>query len=1220
MDMDHEEERLLRSVALQNARAVFLARERAERELIQANQRITNILESITDGFVVFDKDWRIIFLNRRGEEILRPLYDSKQSVLGRSHWEAFPETVGTPLEAHYRHALKEQVSVHFENFYPPLNAWFDIRIYPSPEGLSVYFQDITQPKRAAEEIRQQREWFEVTLSSIGDAVITTDISGNVTYLNSVAETMTGWNLPEALGTPLEKVFNIINEFTGKPATNPIRKVIAEGGVVGLANHTKLIARDGSERAIEDSAAPITNLKGEVIGIVMVFHDVTERRKIEETLRSSEEHFRATFHQAAVGMAIAGKTGTFERVNKRFADIVGYTAAELCGLSFKTLTHPDDLPDTEREMHRLMNGNISHFALEKRYIKKDGTIVWVLVTVTDLKDPNGKPARFIGVVEDITSRKNAEEGLRRSEEELRTLANSIPQLAWMAEADGKIFWYNHGWFDYTGTTIDQMKGWGWQSVHDPKMLPLVLERWTISIQTGQQFEMEFPLRGADGIFRWFLTRVNPLRNADGQVVRWFGTNTNVDDVRRAQESLKEETRILDLLNKTGIAVASHLDLESLVQAVTDAGRDLSGAKFGAFFYNVIDEKGESLLLYTLSGAPREAFAKFGMPRNTPIFHQTFSGRGVMRSADITKDPRYGTMSPHHGMPKGHLPVCSYLAVPVISRSGEVIGGLFFGHPEPNIFSERSERLMVGLAAQAAVAIDNARLFENAQRQIAERKRTEEILREKEQFNRSIIDSSRDCIKILDLAGNLIAMAESGQRMLCIPDISPYLNKSWLNFWEGADREAARSAVKEAVRGNRGNFVGFFKTFSGEPRWWDVAITPIVDAAGKPEKLLAVSRDVTERKHSEDAKALLAAVVQSSDDAIISTDLNGTILTWNEGASRMYGYHSSEMFQQSITRLFPPNRLDEEPAVLAQLKRGERIAHYETVRVRKDGTLLDVALTVSPVKDSQGQVIGISKIARDITERKRAQKDLQRAKDELEQRVLDRTASLLETTAQLEAFCYTIAHDLRSPLRAQQSYAQLLLEDFQDQLGSEGTNYAKRILGSAKRLDQLVNDLLTYSRVSRDELKLTTIDLGEFLNGVQAQLDEDIRRQGATLTTGILLPVLAYGPTLNLVITNLISNALKFVPPGVHPQIFIWSELKEKRVRLWVEDNGIGISPENTEKIFGVFQRLHRIDDYPGTGIGLAIVQKGVERMGGAVGVESQPGTGSRFWIELQRAV
>ncbi len=201
------------------------------------------------------------------------------------------------------------------------------------------------------------------------------------------------------------------------------------------------------------------------------------------------------------------------------------------------------------------------------------------------------------------------------------------------------------------------------------------------------------------------------------------------DRRHDELALIEQKRALEILNRAGAALARETQLEVLVQTVTDAGVALSGAEFGAFFYNLLNEAGESYMLYTLSGVPRETFSKFPMPRKTEVFAPTFAGEAIVRSDDITLDPRYGHNQPHLGMPKGHLPVRSYLAVPVVSRSGEVIGGLFFGHSHPGVFTADSERNMVGLAGEAAVAIDNARLYEAAQREIAERKKVDAALRE-----------------------------------------------------------------------------------------------------------------------------------------------------------------------------------------------------------------------------------------------------------------------------------------------------------------------------------------------------------------------------------------------------------------------------------------------------------------------------------------------------------
>jgi signal transduction histidine kinase len=207
-----------------------------------------------------------------------------------------------------------------------------------------------------------------------------------------------------------------------------------------------------------------------------------------------------------------------------------------------------------------------------------------------------------------------------------------------------------------------------------------------------------------------------LQNAVSMVAARRRAEHERDRARADAEAARAE---VEAINKIGSTLASELDVERIVQTVTDAATRLTRAQFGAFFYNTVDDQGEKLTLYTLSGAPREAFENFGHPRPTPVFAPTFYGTAIVRSDDITKDPRYGQMGPHHGMPPGHLPVCSYLAVPVVSRSGDVIGGLFFGHSDVGVFSASDERVVSGIAGWAAIAMDNARLYE------AERKARDE---------------------------------------------------------------------------------------------------------------------------------------------------------------------------------------------------------------------------------------------------------------------------------------------------------------------------------------------------------------------------------------------------------------------------------------------------------------------------------------------------------------
>ena len=250
-------------------------------------------------------------------------------------------------------------------------------------------------------------------------------------------------------------------------------------------------------------------------------------------------------------------------------------------------------------------------------------------------------------------------------------------------------------------------------------------------------------------------------------------------------------------------------------------------------------------------------------------------------------------------------------------------------------------------------------------------------------------------------------------------------------------------------------------------------------------------------------------------------------------------------------------------------------------------------------------------------RKHAEAALHDLTHKLEHRVAERTAELAETNAELEAFSYTVSHDLRAPLRAVQGLAQALQEDYADALDIVGRDYTQRLITAAERMDRLILDLLAYSRLARAEITAEAVDLGAVVQRAREQLATDIAKCKATIKVKKSLPtIVAHPATLLQVVTNLIANAIKFVAPGVRPEVNIRSEQRGHGVRLWVEDNGIGIEPEHQERIFRVFERLHGIENYPGTGIGLAIIRKGMERMNGTTGVESAFGQGSRFWIEL----
>lgn len=440
-----------------------------------------------------------------------------------------------------------------------------------SLRGYAKITRDLTARKHAEESARRlaeesaarhaihdERERLQVTLASIGDAVITTDAEGRITFLNQVAEQLVGWKTVEATGRPLEEVFHIVNENTRQSVDNPAIRALREGRIVGLANHTILIARDGMEHPIDDSAAPICNNRGEVSGSVLVFRDISERRRDEAAVRKSEARFRGLIEQSPFSVQVFSPEGRTILVNRAWEDLWGFSLAQLEGynvLQDKQLAEKGVLPFIQKAFA----GEPTHVPAIKYdpnetipgQTKHKDPVRWVAAVAYPLIDDQGTVQEVVIVHDDITERRKVEDALRESEEKLRLLADTIPQLAWMAKPDGHIFWYNRRWYEYTGRTLEQMEGWGWQSVHDPEVLPQVLERWKSSLESGEPFNMVFPLRGADGVMRPFLTRVNPLRDDVGRILYWFGTNTDITELRLAREALAASEERLQLALNAG---------------------------------------------------------------------------------------------------------------------------------------------------------------------------------------------------------------------------------------------------------------------------------------------------------------------------------------------------------------------------------------------------------------------------------------------------------------------------------------------------------------------------------------------------------------------------------------------------------------------------------------------------------------------------------------------
>jgi signal transduction histidine kinase/ActR/RegA family two-component response regulator len=358
--------------------------------------------------------------------------------------------------------------------------------------------------------------------------------------------------------------------------------------------------------------------------------------------------------------------------------------------------------------------------------------VWLNIDYSPLLGEDGRPAGVMAIVVEITDKVRIERELEAERKSLKRMFEQAPGFIAMASGpEHRFTMVNEAYRtlvagrDVVGKTVAEA-------------IPEVVEQGFVGLldrvyacgeaYVGRRAPVNLQ-QGPDGALheRYLDFIYQPISADNGGTTGIFIQGHDVTEQHATEQAIRAESRKLDVLNRTGASLAAELDVDKIVQIATDACTEIVGAEFGAFFYNVINNNGESYMLYALSGVSREHFDKFPMPRNTAVFEPTFKGTGIVRSDDIRKDPRYAKNDPYYGMPKGHLPVRSYLAVPVISRSGEVIGGLFFGHGEAGKFADEHEELLTGIAGQAAAAIDNARLYQAAEREVAERRRAEEAL-------------------------------------------------------------------------------------------------------------------------------------------------------------------------------------------------------------------------------------------------------------------------------------------------------------------------------------------------------------------------------------------------------------------------------------------------------------------------------------------------------------
>ncbi len=972
-----------------------------------------------------------------------------------------------------------------------------------------------------------------------------------------------------------------------------------------------------------------------------------ERQRIERELRKQEEQLRLIVEGVrdhAISMLDAdGRIITFNRAAQQ---IKGHALEEVRGHYFGLFFTPEDraagLPELEIETAR----EEGRYEGEGWRERKDGSRFYASVSLSRLQDDSGALIGFVKVTQDRTRYRELTEELRHRESELRLIVDAIPGLIAYMSPDETYRHVNRAYEDWFGRSAAELVGKRLSDVLGSQAYETVRPHVKAAL-AGQRVSFEAEVPFALGGARWVRATYVPDCNADGEVQGYVSLVLDVTEAKLAEKRLSEEARLNETLYRVGTALAQDLDLDTVFARLTDEATALCRAQFGAFFYNVEDPERGRYMLYTLAGVSREKFAGFPMPRNTAVFGPTFAGEGVVRSDDITKDARYGKSPPYHGMPAGHLPVRSYLAVPVVSRTGEVHGGLFFGHAEAAVFTERDERMLVAIAAHAAVAIDNARL--HAATTTAE-----------EQY-RALAEASPQLVW---------TTTQDGSVEYCNPQFIEYVGLSietlrrgpvWHQLVHPEDVPRATDAWAKALSSGEPYEVEyrFRRARDGSYRWFLARGAGVRDGEGHIVRWVGSCTDIDDHKRTEETHRFLAeagALLASSLDYRQTLPALAAL-----AVPRMADWCSMELLGNGgeMDRIAvahaDPHRLDLIRELESQYPPDQNHPARRVVQTRISAYVREVTEDLL-VLNSRGpnhlellkslglrswmavpiivdrRSIGVISFASAESGRLFEKRDVEVA-EELGRRVgtMIDNARLFEMTqrerlraeeasrAKDELLSVT-SHELRTPLTAILGWIRMLRSGH---LGEEKRERALETIERNARIQvQLVEDLLDFNRVITGRLRLSLAPL-EPTHVLEAAVDV-IRpaAEAKNVRLQVLLDpdagtVNGDAERLQQVVWNLLSNAVKFTPKG--GRVYVRMQREDSHVEIVVADTGTGIAPAFLPHVFQPFRQQDGTvtRTHGGLGLGLAIVRHLVELHGGTIEARSDgEGKGATFVVKL----
>lgn len=1124
---------------------------------------------------------------------------------------------------------------------------------------------ELEQQRAAKLALEESETRYGQLIRTLPVAVFTCDNDGRVLLFNDSAVELWGREPDKdgALWHGALKLYSIEGTLLSAEAS-PMARAVREGKPI--RGEMVIVERpDGTRRRVLAHPEPIRDAAGNVIGGHNVLVDITDRMANEQRLEIASRVGKlgiwdwdlssdSIIWTDAVYPIHGVDQGSFT------PDIAGYTR----------LVHPDDRERVGAAIREALEGG-APYDIEFRTLATDGKVHWVYTNAVVVREGD-RPVRMIGATMSITERKRAEEALSASEERFRLLADNMDQLAWMADPTGQTMWFNRQWEAFSGIPVDQIRERAKDEMHHPDHYDRVTGSLRAAAERGEAWEDTFPLKSKDGQWHWFLSRVMPVKDTEGRVQRWFGTSTDITGLREAQERIVESEERFRLLGDSMAQLAWIGDENGKAiwfnkQWVEFTGVDLLDRP--------VEERGR--IIHHPDHIDRVRSSHDRGVKTGRTWEETFPMR--------RKDGQYRWFLSR--------------SVPVRDAEGRITR--WFG----------------------------------TNTDITEARAAQEQLREREERLTMAADAANLGIFEMDLDDG--TMLWENERMYAIfgrtKEQGPLDRRGLFGDVLHPDDRASTTEVLECAIASERDLRCKCRVLNealGEHRTVEVAARVEHDEEGRAWRLVGVIADISDRERTVQAAGRLAAIVENSDDAVMGMDLEGNITDWNLGAERMYGYGAGEIIGQHVGILLPPDREDEEPAIIARIRRGEYVQHYETVRKRKDGTLIEVSLSISPIRDDQRAITGISKIARDVTEERAMAREIERATEQLRlvadhmpvavtrcskdlryvwvskgyldwigleqsavdgkpirdvlgpkafetirpylQRVMagerveyearleptsrppcwinatyvpvrdpetgqdgwiavitditrrkELEAALQDADRHKDHFLATLAHELRGPLAPLKNGLSLLEMAAGDKEMIESTR------GMMERqmdhLVRLVDDLMDLNRISRGkiQLKREKTALAEVLATATEANRPAMEQAGHTLDLRLETDeVVVDGDPARLtqVFVNLLHNATKYTPSGGRIVLRLERDTRANKAVITVTDNGIGIEPEALSHVFEMFaqtDKAQKIQAGGGLGIGLNIVQRLVQMHGGSVSAQSEgDGKGSTFTVRL----